>query len=266
MQETQCPQCGDWLGVPPEFATRPVRCGSCGRVIAPHERGQPAPPPPADPRGPRFPEHEDETTHRPRPKGGAPGVWLLLAVLGFGCCGCGGLILAGLFVVNPPWEAYTPDNGAFTAEFPGKPTYSEDTAGIQWPDGTPATLHKYDAGKLGNTEWFAVHYYDLPRSKDRPSNKVLINLIVEGYKKAAPGGFNQVTSNDSPAVVHPAKDVEGTFTHPQLGPVYAYGRGLVAGDRVYMLVAVGKDRTKLAPEKDRFFNSFKPAEPKEKAK
>lgn len=260
MQETECPQCGEWLGVPPEFAERPVRCGACGRVIAPDERTRSAPPTPPRTAGPRFPDREDESYHRPPRKGRSGCVVGLLVVFGLlGCCACGGVGLI-LIAANPKWESFKPDNGAFTADFPGKPEYSTNSAGIQWPDGTPDTLHKYDAVKLGNTEWFAVHYYDVPKSRAATSDKVFITVMIEGYKNAAPGGFTQISSNDAPDTLYPAKDVEGKFTDPKAGELHAYGRALVAGDRVYLLIAVGKEKKKLTPEKDRFFNSFKPAE------
>jgi hypothetical protein len=172
----------------------------------------------------------------------------------------------GLFLIaaNPKWESFTPENEAFTAEFPGKPAYTTASDGIQWPDGTPDTLHKYEAAKLGNAEWFAVHYYDVPKSRAAVADKVFITVMIEGYKNSAPGGFHQISSNDSPDIPYKAKDVEGTFTDPKAGELYSYGRALVAGDRVYLLIAVGKDKKKLAPEKDHFFNSFKPTVRKEK--
>lgn len=190
-------------------------------------------------------------------------VGLLVLVGLFGCCACGGV---GLFLIaaNPKWESFTPENHAFTADFPGKPVYSTNSSGVKWPDGTPDTLHKYDAVKLGNAEWFAVHYFDVPKSRGQQANKVLITVMIEGYKNSAPGGFNPISSNESPDTPYPAKDVEGTYTDPKQGELHAYGRALVAGDRVYLLIAVGKDKKKLAPEKEQFFNSFKPADPKQK--
>lgn len=175
MQETECPQCGEWLGVPPEFADRPVRCGSCGRVIHPHERQTLPPPPPTQPgpqfprddapasRGPRFPDQpHDDTDTPPRKKGSLLWLWLVLGFGGFGLCCCGGLGLLGLAALNGKWESYTADTGAFTAEFPNKPVYQ--TKPFTWPDGKEGTGHEYAALQPLQGQGVGLHYADMPKS------------------------------------------------------------------------------------------------------
>ncbi|MFY7953334.1 MAG: hypothetical protein ACOVT5_12580, partial [Armatimonadaceae bacterium] len=199
MQETQCPQCGEWLGVPPEFADRPVRCGACGRVIQPHERHAVSPPPPpprsstprfpdaADTpsaRGPRFPDAADDEYTRPRRKGAGVWVWVLLAVGGFGFCCCGGGVVLFFAAANGKWEAYTPDNGAFTAEFPTKPVYQ--TKQFNWKDNgeTVGTSHEYAALLPLQQQGVGLHYADLPKSMKgfRPSDEKLLKLGLEDFK------------------------------------------------------------------------------------
>jgi hypothetical protein len=279
VQETQCPKCGEWLGVPPEFADRPVKCGSCGRVIQPHERQPaPAPPPPppsagprfpeSDPprsRGPRFPEKEFDDYPPPRRKGGGVWVWLLLGMGAFGFCCCGGVGFLFLAAANPKWEPYTADNGAFTADFPGKPEYK--TNAFQWKDKdeSPGTSHEYGAVQLMNAQGFAVHYTDLPKSMltFRWSDEKLLKAGLEEYKRDSTN-FTVKSSTETTVGKYKAVDVEGTTTHPQHGLLQVSVRVVIVGDRVFTLIAAGKERAKLTPAKDRFFNSFKPADPKDK--
>ena len=280
MQETQCPQCGEWLGVPPEFADRPVKCGACGRVIQPHERAAApySPPPPTTsrtgprfpeddppaPRGPRFPDHEDDRSYAPpRRKGGMWWLWLVLGFVGFSCCGCGGLLLVFVNAANK-WENYTPDNGAFTAEFPGKPV--AQTKPFTWKDGKETTSYEYAALQLLNAQGFGIHYTDLPKSQRLgQSDDTLLKYGLEDFKKNATNFTVQSSSRTKAADKYEALDVEGTMTDPQHGLLQVYIRVIIVGDRVFTLIAAGKDKKKLTPHKDRFFNSFKPADPKDKA-
>lgn len=263
MQEIQCPQCGDWLGVPPEYAHKPVRCGSCQRVIEPAERR--APSPPAD-RGPRFPDREDDAAyHRPRRRGSGLWVWAVLALVGVGCCGCGGVGLLFWGAANPPWEKFTHDKGEFTAEFPGKPNYQSHA--FAWPDGTTGTTHEYNAWKANNFEGFAVHYLDWPKGGTRGRDEFLIDLFLDDFKKTNTHGYAEASKGEMTTYgKYKGRETEGTINDPQYGQGYAHVRVMVVGDRGYMLIAVGKEKGKLVADKDRFFNSFQPVEPKAKEK
>jgi hypothetical protein len=279
VQETQCPQCGEWLGVPPEFADRPVRCGACGRVIPPHERHAASPPPPPPPRssaprfpdaadtpagrGPRFPDAADDEYTRPRRKGAGVWVWVLLAVGGFGFCCCGGGVVLFFAAANAKWEPYTPDNAAFTAEFPTKPVYK--TEQFNWKDNgeTVGTSHQYAALLPLQQLGVGLHYADLPKSMKgfRPSDEKLLKLGLEDFK-ADSNNFTVQSSAEVTVGKYKGRDVEGTMTDPKLGLLQVSLRVVIVGDRVFTLIAAGKDRKKVQPMRDRFFNSFKPADPK----
>ncbi len=276
MQETQCPQCGEWLGVPPEFADRPVKCGACGRVIPPHERQSSAPPPgrsapqfprdddtPAS-RGPRFPERpEYDADTPPRKKGGLLWLWLLLGLGGFGFCCCGGVVLLFVAFANGKWQSYTPEGGAFTAEFPNPPVYQSKE--FKWKDKgeTVGTSHEYAALQLLQGQGVGVHYADLPKSMKavRPSDKRLLKLGLDDFK-ANSTNFTVLSATDLTVGKYEAMDIEGTMTDPQQGLLQVSLRVMIVGDRVFTLIAAGKDKKKLGPLRDRFFNSFQPAEPK----
>jgi len=278
VQETQCPQCGEWLGVPPEFADRPVKCGACGRVIQPNERHAAPPPPPSRSapqfprddtpasRSPRFPDQpQDETYAPPRKKGGLLWLWLLLGLGGFGFCCCGGGVLLLIAAANPKWEPYTAENGAFTADFPGKPIYQ--TKPVKWPDDKEGIGHEYGALQPLQQQGVGVHYADLPKSMKaiRPTDKKLLKLGLADFK-ATSTNFTVQSSVETQHGRYEAMDVEGTMTDPKQGLLQVSLRVMIVGDRVFTLIAAGKDRKKLQPTRDKFFDSFKPAEPKKDEK
>lgn len=188
-------------------------------------------------------------------------MWLLLVFGGLGCCGCGGVVFAVLAATNK-WESFTPDNGAFTADFPGKPVYH--TKPFKWKDGKEGTSHEYGALQLVNAQGFGIHYTDLPKSMKAASDEALLKYGLEDFK-ANSTNFTVQSSSEIKPGGHSGLDVEGTYTDPQHGLLQVYVRVLIVGDRIFTLVAAGKERKKLVKEKDRFFNSFKPAEPKGKA-
>ncbi len=279
MQETQCPQCGEWLGVPPEFADRPVRCGACGRVIQPHERGSSPPPPPARSapqfprndddapasRGPRFPDQPEYGADAPpRKKGGLLWLWLLLGLGGFGFCCCGGLVAFVFFAAaNPKWEPYTAENGAFTAEFPGKPVTQQKP--VKWPDDKEGTGYEYAALQPLQQQGVGLHYTDIPKSLRKVTDdETLLKIWLKDFK-AKSTNFTEKSSSLSKPGKYQVMDVEGTMMDPQHGLLQVSLRLMIVGDRAFLLVAAGKDRRKMQPMRDRFFDSFKPAEPKKDA-
>jgi hypothetical protein len=190
-------------------------------------------------------------------------VWVLLGFAAFGFCCCGGVSLLVLAAANPRWEPYTADNGAFTADFPGKPVYQSKP--FKWNDGKEGTSHEYGALQLINAQGFGVHYADLPKSMlaFRPSDKKLLKAGLDEFK-ANSTNFTVGSENYHKVGQYVALDIDGTMTDPQHGLLQVSVRVMIVGDRVFTLVAAGKDKAKLTPAKDRFFNSFKPADPKEK--
>lgn len=190
-------------------------------------------------------------------------LWLVLGFVAFGFCCCGGL--GALTLVNAnKWESYTSENGAFTAEFPGKPVYQ--TKPFKWKDGKEGTGHEFAALQLLNAQGFGIHYADLPKSlKGVVDDETLLKLGLEDFK-ANSTNFSIQSSSRTKVGKHEAMDVEGTMTDPQQGMLQVYLRVVIVGDRVFTLIAAGKDKKKLTPHKDRFFNSFKPADPKDKGK
>jgi hypothetical protein len=186
----------------------------------------------------------------------------LLVLFGVGCCGCGGIGLF-LIVATPKWEPFTPENGAFTADFPGKPEHKSEV--VNWPDGKEGTSEQYAAVRPLNGDGFAVHYVNLPKSwQVAKSEDWLLKQGLEEIKKGTTN-FTLVSSTRLKVMdKYEAMDVDGTATDPKVGLLNVQLRVLIVGDRLYMLFAAGKDKKKLGPEKDRFFSSFKPTDPKAK--
>ncbi len=189
-------------------------------------------------------------------------VWLLLGLGGFGFCCCGGVGLLFLAAANGKWESYTPDNGAFTAEFPIKPVHQEKT--FKWKDDATGTSQEYAAILWVQGQGVGVHYADLPKSMKpiRPTDKKLLKLGLEDFKA---NSTNFTVLSETPLTVgkYEAMDIEGTMTDPKQGLLQVSLRVMIVGDRVFTLIAAGKDKKKMQPMRDRFFNSFKPAEPKD---
>ena len=108
-----------------------------------------------------------------------------------------------------------------------------------------------------------LHYADLPKSMKgfRPSDEKLLKLGLEDFK-ADSNNFSVLSSAEVTVGKYKGMDVEGTMTDPKLGLLQVSLRVVIVGDRVFTLIAAGKDRKKVQTMRDRFFNSFKPADPK----
>ncbi len=259
MREIPCPHCGEWLGIPPEFANRPVRCGSCQKVISPGEHSPhsnaPLPPPTAP--TPARARYDDDEAYRPerKPRGK---IWLWL-LLGFGglsllCCG-GGAVIAWRGM-NPKWQEFRPEGGEFAAIFPGKPKL--ETKPFNWPNGTTGTARLYHAERMGGPAGFHVHFLDIPKTQLKGSEDFLLNAMIEEIKKSDLPSFAEVSRKPVSGTNYEGKEVEATFQHPKHGTGIAFLRIAVVGERIFVLMALGKDRKRLLPEKDRFFDSFVP--------
>lgn len=189
-------------------------------------------------------------------------VWLLLGFGGFALC-CGGCVVMGVIAaLNGKWEPYTADGGAFTAEFPTKPVHQEKT--FKWKDDTSGKSHEYASVLVLQGQGVGVHYADLPKSMKaiRPTDKRLLKLGLEDFKA---NSTNFTVQNETFQTIgkYEVLDIEGTMTDPQQGLLQVSLRVMIVGDRVFTLIAAGKDRKKMQPTRDRFFNSFKPADPKD---
>jgi hypothetical protein len=93
-------------------------------------------------------------------------------------------------------------------------------------------------------------------------DETLLKIWLKDFKSKQTN-FTEQSSTLTKSGKYPVMDVEGKFIDPKHGPLEASLRVMIVGDRGFLLIAAGKDRKKMQPMRDRFFNSFKPAEPKD---
>jgi len=280
VREVPCPQCGEILGVPPEFARGPIRCGACGRIIEAHEHspgGSAAPPSAPKPRyddadanesrNTRLDDEGDGPKRREKPAvstGGGRSMFRVIAtllvifgILTAGCCGCGGFL--AWQVLKPTWEPFTAAD--FTIVFPRPP--ESERKSFTRADGTKGTLQQYNSILMLQQQVFVLLIDDLPKEARGGAvwREAQLNGMIDELKKAGLLGFKETARRDATVGGMPGREVDGTGMHPQFGPVSITVRLVIANRKVYALVALGKDAAKLEANKSRYFESFQLREP-----
>ena len=243
-----CPFCSDELDIPPAFAGRPVRCGSCQAVFTPpsFETAPEGAEPDAAPRPRRRPRAEE-------PPRGSAGVWgmILLTLLVTVPCTAGcvwGVVALGF----PQFHLLTDAAGRYKAVFPGHPTV------VNRKDDAGRLVRGYELYRDIPSEKYFVYYVDLPKAADRDAAAVLADEAKNLSEFVPPGA----TEIDRAAATHdgfPALDVLMDDHDPQGGAVVV--RCVLAGGaggvpRLYVAgVAgpVGPDDTRAK----RFFGGFR---------
>jgi hypothetical protein len=272
------------LGIPPEFKNSPIRCGACNRVIQQTEHRGGAPGRCVDDVA-RFTaedddtvnrnlayddddlgnastrrrqrrsrtEADDDTTSTPRKPRWILGVLAGLTALGLVCCGCAGFIVYKATELS--WSNYTPSGNEFTATFPREPIY--DSQQFTWPDGSQGKIHQYLSSLMFQRQLYMVQFTDLPRGLGgKVWRDVQLNAMLDEMKK--PGSFmlKEEGRTETSLGGQPAKEVYGPCNHPEYGDGYMFSRVAIINQRVYVLIALGKDRGSIEERKDRFFNSL----------
>jgi hypothetical protein len=266
VREVPCPQCGEYLGVPVEFERGPIRCGSCSRVIQAHEHTPQRNTPQADddpstrntrldddgtpkPRRSRRPDDGDGP-RKPRSNRLLLVVFGWLVVFGVVCCGCGGFLVWEAF--KPTWEPY--NTAEFTVTFPKPPTYS-DTA-YTTGEGKTERMQQYLSQLPLQQQVFVVMHTPLPKGTGKVWREAQMNAIVDELKKSGQFGFQETKRTDMIISGQQGMQVEGTGQHPQLGQSSMVLRLVPVKNRMFILVALGKDNKQSASNRQRFFDSF----------
>jgi hypothetical protein len=276
VREVPCPQCGEYLGVPVEFERGPIRCGACSRVIQAHEHSPQqnrAPQSAADTRQdddddssrntrldddgqpkqrkPRTRREDDDSPPRkPRSNRLLLVLFGWVTVFGLVCCGCGGVAIWQ--VSKPEWTPYTTKE--FTVTFPKAPTYSDTvyTTG----DGKTERLQQYLSQLPFQQQSYIVLHTPLPKGTGKVWREAQMNALVDELKKSGQFGFQETSRTNKVISGQPGIEVEGTGQHPQAGQSTMIVRLVVIERRMFVLVALGKDRKKMAENMQRFFDSF----------
>lgn len=279
MREISCPGCGEMLGVPRELDGGPIRCGVCERIIRPDEQGRPEPRSrdsdrdegprgrddrPDDrgrfdedrPRRPRRPSRDADDSDRPKKKSGC-GVWIaILGVVGaiaLVCCGGGGYLLYK-FAGDPTWETFTPPDGRWSADYPGKPKM--EVKPLDGVAGAGNSTH-YVGQRMFGREAYLVGYGDLnPEDLRFAIRDTILNGGLDGLAKG-PMSVREVSRRNLKMAGADAKEAIFDVNDAKLGKGRMIVRIFIADNRVYTLLAVkmGQDGRD-AEHAERFFNSF----------
>jgi hypothetical protein len=268
VREVPCPQCGEYLGVPVEFERGPIRCGSCSRVIQPHEhspqQNRTYDDAKDDDPSTRNTRLDDDGRSKPRrsrrpdddePRKPRTNRFLMVAVgwmvlFGVVCCGCGGFLVWEAF--KPSWEPYS--TAEFTVTFPKPPTYS-DTA-FTTAEGKTERLQQYLSQLPLQQQAYVVMHTPLPKGSGKVWREAQMNAIVDELKKGSQFGFQETKRTNMIISGQQGMEVEGTGLLPQVGKSTMVLRLVPVEKRMFILVAVGRDRGRMAANMQRFFDSF----------
>ncbi len=282
--EFHCPTCGGTLRVGDGPAGRLVRCGGCLSVLkvpnapaldpgddattdALHTRVEllpvahpvSSPPPVPLQRRPnsaakdRFPAEPDEEA----PTGRSKSFWISVALLtiALGTCGCCGL--AAVILPDPEWETHDSAKGGFRVELPGKPT--PDMA--ERVRSQPGRKHDGVEGTHLWTLWtrdenYIVAYRN-PKRVPGVSDAKFLESEVEAIT-ADKTAIRNVSRNEAKDFNgFPGREFEYEFTKGGI----VTGRVILAGPRVYVLVAGGKSTMSGSENVERFLDSFEITDP-----
>lgn len=281
--EFHCPTCGGTLRAGDGPAGRLVRCGGCLSVLkvpnappldpaddattdALHTRVEllpvahpvaPTPPVPLQRRPDsaardRFPDEPDDEA----PTGRSKSFWISITLLAIalGTCGCCGL--AAVILPDPTWETHDSAQGGFRVELPGKPT--PDMANRVRSQ--PGRVHD---GVEGTHLWtrnenYIVAYRNPPKRAAGVSDAEFLKSEVEAIT-ADRTAIRHVSRNEAKVFDgFPGREFEYEFTKGGI----VTGRVILAGPRVYVLVAGGQSTKSGNENVERFLDSFEITDPK----
>lgn len=231
-----CPTCGETLDIPPEHASRAVRCGACRNVFTPSTEAPSA----AD----AVPD--SEPTHR-----STFGVWVL-AFLTFALtapmvAGCLWFTVALTF---PEFETTADPDGRFTAAFPGEANPVNRNAA----DGTP--IRGLELNRELPPEKYFVYYTDLEaevgksqKAQDAAFDHAIDRMVRDGMLAESQVSQRQATTHDG----YTATDV--ILQDPDRTGEQGIVRLILVGKRVYA-IGVGGPVNPHDPRVREFFLRF----------
>lgn len=264
--EFTCPACGGTLRVRDTVVGQVVRCGGCLTLLRVPDVEPVSPSPPAaapDVEPPRpapihtsppadsyFPNPTDES----RPIRGTR-FWFMVTVATviLGACGfCG---LAAVFLPGPDWQSFESKEGGFRVELPGPPR-NDMRQRFQAPDAKIV-----EGTRLWTRgENYVISCRDLREMQPGLWKKSDDEILDEQLKRLTAGGnVLRVTRTEAIEVGgFAAREFEydtrnsGTYT----------GRVIVAGPRLYVLLAGGRFTQPHDENVRRFLDSFEIIDPK----
>ncbi|MBI3551513.1 MAG: hypothetical protein HY077_03275 [Elusimicrobia bacterium] len=147
------------------------------------------------------------------------------------------------------WSAQSPPGEPFTVEMPGKPALTEETASL--PDGRSIRSRLYLAETPDNGA-YGVDYLELP-SGDFDPERALDGALEKGMQGI-------LAKDHGSIVAHRSADSNGLRGREVEAELEKHGlavmRGLLAGDRLYILMYVHARDSDEPADRKRFFDSF----------
>ncbi len=141
------------------------------------------------------------------------------------------------------WELVKPDNLGFSVEFPGKPEYKEE----EGDDGGKIRTYAVKSPAAA----YDVTIWDLPEEATAPEN---VSQFLDNFRERNLDGITAKLRAETKIEIggHPARDV----TADVMGMVWR-GRIVVAGNRLYQIVAIVSKAEEQSATTEKYLLSFK---------
>ncbi len=145
------------------------------------------------------------------------------------------------------WQLVKPDGLGFEAELPGKPEYSETTDDLG--DGETGMIRTYVV--KSPVAAYDVTVWDLPKAGVAPED---VGRVLDNMRDRTLSGLTAKLRTETKIEIsgREARDV----TADVMGMVWR-GRAVIAGNRLYQIVAIISKDAERSAETERYFASFK---------
>lgn len=141
------------------------------------------------------------------------------------------------------WELVKPDGLGFEVEFPGKPEFTEQTG----DDGGKIRTYVVKSPAAA----YDVTIFDLPEGAVKPDN---VAQLLDAFRDSNLDGVRAKFRSEARIEIggHTARDV----TADVMGMVWR-GRFVIAGDRLYQIVAIISKAEEKSERTEKYLSSFK---------
>jgi hypothetical protein len=149
------------------------------------------------------------------------------------------------------WEVVKPAGLGFEVELPGKPEYDEQSDDLG--GGEKGMIRTYVV--KSSSAAYDVTIFDLPKAGVAPED---VSQVLDNVRDRTLDGVTATLRTETKVDIggHPARDV----TADVMGMVWR-GRIVIAGNRLYQVVAIISKAAETSATTERYFASFKLSEP-----
>ena len=141
------------------------------------------------------------------------------------------------------WELVKPDNLGFSVELPGNPEFKEENG----DDGGKIRTYAVRSSAAA----YDVTIWDLPEGATTPEN---VSQFLDNFRDSTLDGISAKLRTEAKIEIggHPARDV----TADVMGMVWR-GRMVIAGNRLYQVVAIVSKASEHSETTEKYLSSFK---------